>query len=165
MKNNLVLGIDPGTLKTGWGVITIEDGVLRHVDSGVIATKSKEELPERLVQIHRGLREKIESYQPGAVAVEDIFFARHPQGALKLGHARGVALLAAAQAMCPIFSYPPAQVKRAISGHGRAEKAQIARLVTVILRLREAPKEDQADALALAICHGAASGLLRPGRR
>jgi len=159
-----IFGIDPGTRKTGWGVITIEEGVLYHVDSGVIRTNSQEDLPKRLSQIFRELAEKLAIHAPQAAAVEDIFFARHAQGALKLGHARGVALLALAQAGCEIHSYPPAQVKRAISGHGRAEKGQIARLVTVLLRLREPPQEDQADALALAICHGAAVGRLRSRR-
>jgi crossover junction endodeoxyribonuclease RuvC len=159
------LGIDPGTRRTGWGVVVADDGVIRHVDSGVIAPQPKAPLEERLVAIHRGLVEVIDRHRPAAVAVEDIFFARHPQGALKLGHARGVALLAAAQAGVALYSYPPARIKRAVAGTGRAEKQQIVRLVTMLLRLPSAPAEDQADALAIAVCHLAAAGGLRRSPR
>lgn len=156
----IILGIDPGTRRTGFGFVVVDGGVLRHLDSGVVSPRTSEPLPQRLLVIHDRLVELIRCHQPEAVAVEDIFFSRHPQGALKLGHARGVALLAAAQAGVEIHSYPPAQVKRAISGHGRADKAQIARLVTMLLKLKEPPAEDQADALSLAICHAAGAGLL-----
>ncbi len=158
------MGIDPGTRRTGWGVVAVEDGVIRHIDSGVVAPKVKLPLAERLLIIHRGLVEQIEQYRPQAVAVEDIFFSKYPQGALKLGHARGVALLAAAQSEIEVHAYPPAQVKRAVSGHGRADKQQITRLITMLLRLREPPKEDQADALAVGICHLAAAGRLQRDR-
>jgi crossover junction endodeoxyribonuclease RuvC len=151
----IVMGVDPGTRRTGYGFVSVADGVLRHVDSGVLAPRQDGLLEDRLVFIHDGLAELLGRHAPGAVAVEDIFYARHAQSALTLGHARGVVLLAAARAGVPIHSYPPAQVKRALSGHGRAEKAQIARLVTMLLRLPEPPREDQADALALCICHAA----------
>lgn len=138
----------------------MERGVIGHVSSGVLAPKRSEPLPERLLFIHSNLVELVKEYSPAAAAVEDIFFSRYPQGALKLGHARGVALLAAAQVGVEIHSYPPAKVKRALSGHGRADKAQIARLVTMLLKLSSPPLEDQADALSLAICHAATSGQL-----
>lgn len=154
------LGIDPGTLRTGYGVVEVRDGVLHHVASGVIAPPARAELSARLLVIHQGLANAIAAHRPDAVAVEDIFFARHPQGALKLGHARGVALLAAALVELPVHSYPPARVKRALSGSGRADKGQVARLVTMLLHLPEEPAEDQADALAIAICHVAAAGWL-----
>lgn len=159
------LGIDPGTRRTGWGIVTVVDGVIRRIDSGVIAPSTKLPLEQRLIGIHSGLVEQIERYQPDAAAVEDIFFARHPQGALKLGHARGVALLAVAQKGVEVSSYPPAKVKRSIAGHGRADKGQINRLVTMLLRLGESPKEDESDALALSICHLTASGQLVGSRR
>jgi crossover junction endodeoxyribonuclease RuvC len=155
-----VLGIDPGTRRTGYGVIDVRDGVMRHVASGVIAPRQSGELHQRLLIIFQGLQQMIETYRPEAVSVEDIFFAKHAQGALKLGHARGVALLAAALVDLPLYSYPPAQVKRALSGHGRADKGQVIRLVTMVLQLDEEPKEDQADALAIAICHVAKAGWL-----
>ncbi len=155
-----VLGIDPGTRRTGFGVVEVRDGALRHVASGVIAPPSKEALHQRLLVIHQRLREEIDAHRPEAVAVEDIFYARHAQGALKLGHARGVALLAAALSGLPVHSYPPAQVKRALSGHGRADKGQVARLINMLLHLDEPPQEDQADALAIALCHAAKAGWL-----
>jgi len=149
------MGIDPGTRRTGYGFIGVADRVFRHVASGVLAPRQNAPLQDRLVFIYDGLVELIGRHGPACVAVEDIFYAHHAQSALTLGHARGVALLAAAKAGVEIHSYPPAQVKRALSGHGRAEKDQIARLVTMLLRLPEPPQEDQADALALCICHGA----------
>jgi crossover junction endodeoxyribonuclease RuvC len=164
-RKNLVFGIDPGTRRTGWGAVEIVDGVLRHVDSGVIAPKVKDPLEKRLLYIADELERRLAEIEPSAAAVEDIFFSKFPQGALKLGHARGVALLAVARAGIELSSYPPAQVKRAISGHGRADKAQIGRFITVLLKLQTPPKEDQSDALAVAICHAAASGRLSPGRR
>jgi len=154
------LGIDPGTRRTGYGVVEVRDGTLRHVASGVIAPPSKQELHQRLLIIYQGLEEIIETYHPVAVAVEDIFFARYAQGALKLGHARGVALLAAAIVGLPVYSYAPAQVKRTLSGHGRADKGQVGRLVNMLLHLDAPPQEDQADALAIALCHVAKNGWL-----
>lgn len=151
----IVMGIDPGTRRTGYGVVSMADRVLRHVASGVLAPRQDGPLAERLVVIYDGLVDLLGRHAPNAVAVEDIFYAHHAQSALTLGHARGVALLAAAKAGVEIHSYPPAQVKRALSGHGRAEKDQIAKLVTMLLRLPEPPREDQADALALCICHAA----------
>jgi crossover junction endodeoxyribonuclease RuvC len=150
------LGIDPGTRRTGYGLLTVHGGVLRHLASGTIVPPAKEELPQRLLFIHGQLADIIDQYRPHEAAVEDIFFARHAQGALKLGHARGVALLAAAQAGIALQSYAPALIKRSLSGHGRASKEQIARLVTMLLCLPEQPQEDQADALSVAICHAAA---------
>lgn len=138
----------------------VRRGVLHHVASGVISPPTRSELSLRLLGIHQGLVEVIREYEPTAVAVEDIFFARFPQGALKLGHARGVALLSASLAELPVSSYAPAQVKKAVTGHGRAAKGQIARLVNMLLKLDEMPREDQADALAIAICHAASSGWL-----
>jgi len=120
-------------------------------------------LAERIVIIHERLTAHIAEHEPEAAAVEDVFYAKHAQSALKLGHARGMALLAAAQAKLPIGSYPPAMVKKSISGHGRADKAQMARLVAMLLKLREPPPHDEADALAVAICH--AAGASRLGAR
>ena len=160
MTSLCILGIDPGTRHTGYGVVLVEGGVLRHVASGAISPPAKEDLPQRLLYIHGRLGDIIAQYRPQEAAVEDIFFARHAQGALKLGHARGVALLAAAQSGLAIHSYAPALVKRSISGHGRASKGQIARLVAMLLCLTEHPQEDQADALSVALCHAAAASRL-----
>ena len=160
VRTLLVLGIDPGTQRTGYGLVALDRGALRHVDSGVIAPPRQAALPDRLVAIYDGLAEVIERHGPGAIAVEDVFYAKHAQGALKLGHARGVCLLAAARLGLEVHSYAPAMVKRAISGHGRAEKDQIARLVKMILCLETEPPADAADALAVAICHAAGASRL-----
>jgi len=148
-----VLGIDPGTIRTGWGVVERRGSVVRGVMAGVIKTNEREELAFRLNTIFEGLRVVIASHAPTEVAVEDVFYARHAQSALKLGHARGVALLAAAQAGLSVAAYPPALVKRVIGGGGRADKTQIARMVGAILGWRELPSTDATDALAVAITH------------
>ncbi len=148
-----VLGIDPGTRKTGWGVVTRSRQGVTACGFGVIAPAKNDSLPLRLRGIHDGLREVIAQHQPEAVAVEDIFFAKHPSAALKLGHARGVALLAVAEADLAVSSYPPAVVKRSIAGRGAADKAQVARLMRSILGLREEPPPDATDALAIALTH------------
>jgi crossover junction endodeoxyribonuclease RuvC len=154
----IVLGIDPGTIRTGWGVVRRDGPRLSYVDAGTIdAGKEKDkELPERLHEIYEALRAVIAAHAPTAVAVEDIFYARFAGSALKLGHARGVALLVGAQAGLPIASYPPALVKRSIAGRGQADKEQVARIVGAILGMRTLPAVDATDALAIAITHAQA---------
>lgn len=147
-----VLGIDPGTLKTGWGVVDKKGTRVTAVASGIIRG-GKRPLPARLAIIHAGLTEVVREHAPEAVALEDIFFAKHANAALKLGHARGVAMLVAAQAELDLYEYPPALVKRTVAGKGSASKEQMGRLVMAILGLREAPGEDAADALAVALTH------------
>lgn len=148
-----VLGVDPGTVRTGWGVVEGRGSRLTHVAAGTIRVPDKLPLYERLRRIHAELVQVIEARAPEVVAVEDIFFAKHANAALKLGHVRGVALLVAANAGLEVHAYPPAVVKKAVCGRGRADKAQVARLVGVILRLKELPGEDATDALAIAIAH------------
>lgn len=148
---NRVLGLDPGSIRTGWGVVQRSGHTARGIAAGVIRVPERAPLAERLEAVHRGVCEVLREHQPDTVAIEDIFFARFPQAALMLGHARGVALLAAAQAGLPVASFPPAVVKRAIVGSGRAEKAQVALLVGAMLGLRELPGIDATDALAVAL--------------
>jgi len=148
-----VLGLDPGSVRTGWGVIERSGQTARGIAAGVIQVPQKAPLAERLAAVHRGVTEVLALHKPDAVAIEDIFFARFPQAALMLGHARGVALLAAAQAGLSVSTYPPAVVKRAVVGSGRAEKQQVAILVGTLLGLRELPGEDATDALAIALTH------------
>lgn len=148
-----VLGLDPGSIRTGWGVIERHGQTARGIAAGVIRVSEKEPISERLHKIHAGVQSVLAEYKPDAVAVEDIFFARFPQAALILGHARGVALLAVAQAGLSVSAYPPTVVKRAVVGSGRAEKSQVALLVGALLGLRELPAEDATDALAVAITH------------
>ncbi|MGD8318093.1 MAG: crossover junction endodeoxyribonuclease RuvC [Myxococcales bacterium] len=152
-----VLGIDPGSRRTGWGVVQLEGTRLRHVGAGTIALPQKLPLPERLRLIHQELAEVVTTHRPDTVAVEEIFFAKYANAALKLGHARGVALLVAAESDLGVHEYPPAIVKRTIVGHGAADKLQIGRLVSALLGLSVPPEEDAADALAVAITHIQAS--------
>jgi crossover junction endodeoxyribonuclease RuvC len=150
---NRVLGLDPGSVRTGWGIVEWEGQRARGVAAGVIRVPDALPLAERLHRIHSGVVEVLALHKPDAVAVEDIFFARYPQAALILGHARGVAVLAAAQANLTIASYPPAVVKRSLLGSGRADKQQVAALVAAVLGLTELPGVDATDALAIALTH------------
>jgi crossover junction endodeoxyribonuclease RuvC len=159
-----VLGIDPGSRRTGWGVVQLEGTRLRSIASGTISVPEKLALEKRLRTIHRELGQIIEAHTPDAVAVEEIFFAKYPNAALKLGHARGVALLVAAQSEVSVHEYPPAIVKRTVVGRGAADKVQVGRLVTALLGLQTPPEEDAADALAVAITHIQASRSRLPGR-
>ena len=152
-----VLGIDPGSRRTGWGVVQLEGTRLRHVGAGTIALSSRLPLPMRLRRIHEELAGIVATHHPDAIAVEEIFFAKYANAALKLGHARGIALLVAAESDIGVHEYPPAIVKRTIVGRGAADKVQIGRLVTALLGLRAPPEEDAADALAVAITHIQAS--------
>lgn len=152
-----VLGIDPGSRRTGWGVVQLEGTRLRHIGAGTIAVPEKLPLAKRLHLIHQGLQRVIADHQPEEVAVEEIFFAKHANAALKLGHARGVALLVAAASELEVYEYPPAIVKRTIVGRGAADKTQVGRVIMAMLGLKEAPGEDAADALAVAVTHIQAS--------
>jgi len=150
----LVLGIDPGTAITGYGLVKGEDDDLTLVAYGAITTSSGWPLPERLQRIYRGLTAVIEDQQPTAVAVEELFFSKNVRTALSVGQARGVVLLAAANAGLPIHEYTPLQVKQAIAGYGRATKDQVQQMVRMLLGLDNVPQpDDAADAIAVAICH------------
>ncbi len=150
----LVLGIDPGTAITGYGLVMGEGDDLTLLAYGAITTPSDRPLPERLQRIYRELTALIEDQQPTAVAVEELFFSKNVRTALSVGQARGVALLAAANAGLPIHEYTPLQVKQAIAGYGRATKDQIQQMVRMLLALDSVPQpDDAADAIAVAICH------------
>lgn len=148
-----ILGIDPGSKATGYGFIEQQGNRLIHLDNGAIFTRSNDALPLRLQQIYRQLCQLIEQHRPDAVAVEQIFMARNPASALKLGHARGVALLAGINADLPVAEYSALQVKSAVVGYGRAGKSQVQQMTRTLLNLPEIAQEDAADALAVAICH------------
>lgn len=154
------MGIDPGTAITGYGLISQEGNHLKRIDFGVIRTTPDQPMASRLHTIYQGLSALIRGYRPGAVAVEELFFNKNVRTALAVGQARGVSLLAAAQAGLEIVEYTPLQVKIAVTGYGRAEKAQIQEMIRVLLCLPEVPKpDDAADALAIAICHAHSHGL------
>ena len=148
-----VLGIDPGTAVTGYGVVAYDGRTPTLVECGVIRTQAKEPLPARLHDIHAGVRELIERHRPDTVAVEDVFYARNVRTTIVLGHARGVILLAAQEAGLTINEFPPAEIKKAITGSGAATKVQMQFMVAKLLRLKTAPQpSDAADGVATALC-------------
>jgi crossover junction endodeoxyribonuclease RuvC len=149
----IVLGIDPGTRRLGWGVVERRGTRLVHLGHGVIQADERQSIAYRLVTIECALVEVLRSYAPAIASVEALFYAKDAQAAAKLGHARGVVLLVCARAGLDVFEYAPALVKRAVAGSGRAEKAQVAQMIRVVLGLPSAPPSDAADALALAVTH------------
>lgn len=149
----LVFGIDPGSTVTGYGVVDKHRGRLMFVDGGYIRTKASQPMPERLALIFDGLVAAIGSAQPDAVAIEAIFNHRSAQSALRLGHARGVALLAAGRCGYTPFEYNPMTVKRTVGAHGRADKKAVARMVQMLLGVEVPGPADVSDALAIAITH------------
>jgi crossover junction endodeoxyribonuclease RuvC len=150
----VILGIDPGTAATGYGVVARRGGRLVALDGGVIATSASRPLEARLATLHAELAELLAEHRPEAMAVESVYFGRNVRTALAVGHARGVALLAAGQRGLAVFAYTPQQVKGAVCGSGRAEKGQVQRMVQSLLSLPSPPEPDHAaDALAVAVCH------------
>jgi len=161
----VVLGLDPGTRHFGWGVVRRVGTRLSHVAHGVLDVERKGDLGERLVAIESELVEILREYRPTQASIESLFFAKDAQAAAKLGHARGVALLVCARAGLASFEYAPARVKRTVAGAGRAEKAQVAQMIRVILGLSELPRSDAADALAIAVTHLQGSRLPAPSTK
>jgi crossover junction endodeoxyribonuclease RuvC len=149
-----ILGVDPGTRRCGYGVIDVTAlRRLGYVECGVIEPPARAPLEQRLAALASELREVIDELSPSEVAVEDVFHGIDARAALTLGHARGVVLAAAGAAGLAVRAYPPATVKRSVTGYGRAAKEQVGRVVQALLALRRAPRVDAADALAVAICH------------
>ncbi len=148
-----VLGIDPGSVTTGWGVVEFQDRKFTHIANGSVKTKSKTPLPERLGTIFQDLSRVIEEHHPTIAAIEEVFVSKNIQSALKLGHARGVAIAAANHAKLPVHEYSALQVKKSVVGYGRAEKNQVQEMVKILLSLPKPAQEDASDALAVAMCH------------
>jgi crossover junction endodeoxyribonuclease RuvC len=149
----VILGVDPGTRRLGWGVVTREGSRLLHRGHGVVVLDPDAPLAERLAVIETELSSVIHRYGPDTGSVESLFFNKDAQAAAKLGHARGVVLLCLARAGVRVAEYPPARVKRTVAGNGSADKRQVAQIVRVLLGLDGAPELDASDALALAITH------------
>lgn len=149
----LILGVDPGSHKTGFAVLRSRGRTLSVVDSGTIVLPSREDLSQRLATLQGRLEEVLTRNEPEVVAVEDLFTARNARSALALGQARGVILAVVGRRKLPVAAYPPATVKKAVAGHGRAGKGQIQQMVRVLLSLDRLPAQDEADAMAIAICH------------
>ncbi len=166
----LILGIDPGSRITGYGVINVVNGVSEYVASGCIRIKG-DHLPDRLGQVFEGVLEVVTLYCPQEMAIEQVFMARNADSALKLGQARGAAIVAAVSKALPVSEYAARAVKLAVVGKGSADKVQVQHMVRSILKLPGLPQEDAADALAIAICHAnTRQGLINlsaagPGRR
>jgi crossover junction endodeoxyribonuclease RuvC len=149
-----VFGIDPGSERTGYGCVETDGRRHRLLVCGAISTAGASTLAARLAAIHAELSVLLREWRPTAIAVEDLFYATNVRSALTLGHARGVALLAAVEAGLDVAEYTPAEVKRAVVGYGRAEKSQVQRMIALLLGLPQAPTpHDAADALAVALCH------------
>ena len=151
----LVLGIDPGTATTGYGLVRqLEDGSLQAVAHGAILTPAKTPMPERLASLYSQLNEIILLHRPDSAAVEKLFFSKNVKTALSVGQGRGIVLLALAQAGLQIGEYTPNEIKQAVTGYGNAGKVQMQEMVKMLLELDGRPKpDDAADALAVAICH------------
>ena len=150
----IIFGIDPGSERTGYGCVQTDGSRHTLVACGAIKTSPSATFPEKLLVIHSRLATLLSECRPEAVAIENLFHAVNARSALKLGHARGVAMLAAVESGVPVFEYTPAEVKRAVVGYGRAEKPQVQQMIKLLLDLPEPPSpHDAADALAVAICH------------
>jgi len=156
------IGIDPGTAIMGWGVVDEAGGVLSLAAYGALTTPAGMEASERLVLLYDGLQALLREHKPEASAVEELFFGKNVNTAITVGQARGVALLALAQAGVPIHEYKPLAVKQAVAGYGGADKKQMQEMVRLTLRLDKIPRpDDAADALAIAICHAYTAPMLR----
>lgn len=150
---NIILGIDPGSRITGYGLIKESSQKIEYLDSGCIRTSPQDDLSQKLLQIYDGICQLMDNYSPSEVAIEQIFMHENPNSALKLGHARGVAMVAAASHRVKVSEYSAREIKQALVGYGAAEKAQVSHMVVHMLCLNKAPQKDAADALAIAICH------------
>lgn len=156
-----IIGIDPGSRTTGYGIIDCQGARFGFVACGTIRTGDTRPIADRLLEIYEGLRRVIDLHAPDVAAVEDVFMSHNPRSALKLGHARGVAVLAAMRGGLKVHDYPPRVVKQAVVGYGQAGKDQVQHMVRVLLELSSIPSNDAADALAVAICH--ANRMTLPG--
>ena len=148
-----IFGIDPGSRRTGYGCVDTDGSRCRGVGCGAITAPARTPLSDKLTRVYDELASLLARHRPACVAIEEVFFARNASSALKLGHVRGVAMLAASKAGLPVAEYAPTEVKRAVVGYGRADKRQVQQMVALLLGLDEAPApHDVSDALALAVC-------------
>jgi crossover junction endodeoxyribonuclease RuvC len=148
-----IIGIDPGSRVTGYGIIACRGSEIGFVTCGTIRMAGEADFSRRLFMIFAGLSRVMDEHRPEAAAVEDLFVAHNPRSALKLGQARGAAVVAACRQRIPVFDYTPRKVKQTVAGYGQAEKGQVQEMVKVLLELSALPSSDAADALAVALCH------------
>jgi len=157
----IILGIDPGYAIVGTGVVDYHGNSFKLMEASAITTQAHTPFDQRLLEIHRGIAKRIAEHKPAAMAIEKLFFNTNTTTAIDVAQARGVILLAAAQAGVPVFEYTPLQVKQSVVGYGRADKRQVQDMLKLLLHLSAAPKpDDVADALAIAICHAHSAGSL-----
>jgi crossover junction endodeoxyribonuclease RuvC len=156
----IILGIDPGSRITGYGVITVQKNAINYLTSGCVRT-TYDDLAQRLQQIFAGIRSVIAQYKPEITAIEQVFMQQNPSSALKLGQARGAAIVAASLENIPVFEYSPREIKKALVGYGAADKTQMQLMVKTLLKLSANPQTDAADALAVAICHAHTKQVLK----
>ena len=149
----LVLGVDPGSRITGYGLVEEKNHEISCIRAGIIKPPDTMPFPQKIHRIFQEIVEILERYNPREMAVEDLFFAKNARSALKLGHARGAALIAAGQHDIPVFEYTPLEIKKSVVGYGRADKEQVCAMVKIMLRLQKPVPLDASDALAAAICH------------
>ncbi|MBL7174686.1 MAG: crossover junction endodeoxyribonuclease RuvC [Desulfobacteraceae bacterium] len=149
----LVLGVDPGSRVTGYGLVEKENNQMTCIHAGTISSPAKLPFYERIHKIFQSMVEIMDHYRPQEMAIEDVFFAKNVKSSLKLGHARGAVLIAAVQCGIKIFEYTPLEIKKSTVGYGRATKEQVRSMVQIILNLKDKPNLDTSDALATAICH------------
>ncbi len=154
-----LIGFDPGLRKTGWGIIDVEGSRLIHVANGVVHSDGDRSLAERLVQLFDGLSQVITDWEPTSAAVEETFVNKNPMSTLKLGQARGIALLVPSMAGIPVAEYSPNHIKKSVVGAGHAGKAQVAAMLKILLPQAVINGEDAGDALAVAICHAHNGGV------
>ncbi len=152
IEQRLVLGIDPGSRRTGYGLLAVRERSVEYVASGCIKAEIGD-MPQRLGIIYRGVSELIDQFNPTELAIEEVFLAKNASSALKLGQARGVAIAAAVAGELPVHEYAAKRVKQSLVGTGRGSKEQVAHMVRILLKLPGAPQADAADALAIALCH------------
>ena len=152
IEQRLVLGIDPGSRRTGYGLLAVRERSVEYVASGCIKAEVGD-MPQRLGIIYRGVSELIDQFSPTELAIEEVFLAKNASSALKLGQARGVAIAAAVAGELPVHEYAARRVKQSLVGTGRGSKEQVAHMVRILLKLPGAPQADAADALAIALCH------------
>ncbi len=152
IEQRLVLGIDPGSRRTGYGLLAVRERSVEYVASGCIKAEIGD-MPQRLGIIYRGVSELIGQFNPTELAIEEVFLAKNASSALKLGQARGVAIAAAVAGELPVHEYAARRVKQSLVGTGRGSKEQVAHMVRILLKLPGAPQADAADALAIALCH------------
>lgn len=156
-----ILGIDPGSRITGFGIIDAQGSRMRYVTSGCVRMQNNDALPERLKTIYEGIRDIVELHKPQVIVIEQVFMKINVNSALKLGQARGAAICAGVMQSLPVYEYTPTQIKQAIVGKGNAAKAQVQHMVVALLKLKGVPQADAADALACALCHNHTHQTLR----